>query len=829
MSAAGIAGRLAGTGVALVGIAAICLAAPGYYGFLVGTVATTAIIGVGLNILLGLAGEVSLGHAGFMSMGAYGVAILTTKAGFGFWAALPVAVTFVAIVGAVLSIPALRVTGPYLAMVTIAFGFIVDSATVEWSGLTGGASGIGGIPQPFAIGGMALTASVVCTAMLFAFAALKRSPLGLAMQAASAAPAAARSVGISLLPVRTAAFILSAAAGGLAGCLQAGLTGFIAPSSFPFTQSILFLLVVVLGGAGRTLGPLYGALAVGLLPELLSSLAEYRLLVFGAALLVVLWLAPDGIAGVVERFSRRLRHAGRPTQASPAQALVHIGGSGGGLRVDGLGVSFGGVAAVAGVDVVAPARRITSLIGPNGAGKTTLLNLVSGFQAVDTGTVHVGELAVTGAAAHRVARAGLARTFQTAQMFDGLSVLDNVRLGLLGGRWRGAAGADLARSLLRFVGYAGADDGPAGALPHVDRRLVEIARALATSPKIVLLDEPAAGLDAADTGRLEGVLRRIAGAGLAVLLVEHDMSLVMSVSDEIVVLDAGRRIATGPPAAIRTDPAVVAAYLGTTAPAPRPPRHVTGGPFLDVRNVKAGYGPLRVLDGISLEVRKGEAIAVLGPNGAGKSTLMKALSGLLRPVGGTIAIDGQLLQTLAADRVARMGLTLVPEGRQVFPNLTSRENMQLGATRLGHLDPVLFEAVLVRFPRLRPLLDRRAALLSGGEQQMLVVARGLLSEPKILLLDEPSLGLAPAIATELFHQLAELADEGMTLVVVDQMAEHTLAMADRGYVVEGGQIKQAGSADALRAAALHEIYFGAGETGRLETEPEAIDDGPRRS
>ena len=229
-----------------------------------------------------------------------------------------------------------------------------------------------------------------------------------------------------------------------------------------------------------------------------------------------------------------------------------------------------------------------------------------------------------------------------------------------------------------------------------------------------------------------------------------------------------------------------------------------------MRGLTAGYGRLGVLADLSIRVARGEAVALLGPNGAGKSTLMKALSGLLRPIGGSVLLDGTPLQDLPAHRVARLGVTLVPEGRQVFPHLSVRDNLRLGATRRPRLDPAALEDVLGRFPRLRPLLDRPAGLLSGGEQQMLAVARGLLSEPTILLLDEPSLGLAPTIATELFGQLAVLADEGMTLVVVDQMAEHALAMADRGYVIEGGRIVQSGSAVDLRTAALHDIYLGGG-------------------
>ena len=452
--------------------------------------------------------------------------------------------------------------------------------------------------------------------------------------------------------------------------------------------------------------------------------------------------------------------------------------------------------------------RITSVIGPNGAGKTTLLNLVSGFQRPDAGTVRVGKSDITGFSAPDVARAGLARTFQTAQPFASLSVLDNVRLGLLRGAWGGEAPPDLARALLALVGFAGSDARLAGTLPHVDRRLVEIARALATAPAVLLLDEPAAGLSDADTTKLGGLLQRLARASLAIVLVEHDMSLVMSISDEIVVLDAGRRIAAGAPAAVRNDPAVKAAYLGATMSTGPAAARTAGAPLLEVDGLFAGYGPLAVLDNVSLKVGRGEVIALFGPNGAGKSTLMKALSGLIRPVTGTIRLAGKDLTSLSAPLVARSGLILVPEGRQVFPQLTVAENLRLGATRRDDFAESEIEEMLDRFPALRPRLHMAAGLLSGGEQQMLAVSRGLLARPEVLLLDEPSLGLAPAVVAELFGQFTRLRDEGMTLLIVDQMADYALAIADRGYVLGGGRVVAAGIPAELRGAMLDDAYLG---------------------
>jgi ABC-type branched-subunit amino acid transport system ATPase component len=489
--------------------------------------------------------------------------------------------------------------------------------------------------------------------------------------------------------------------------------------------------------------------------------------------------------------------------------LAYISKSGGVLKVEGARVAFGGVVAVGGVDLDARSSQITSVIGPNGAGKTTLLNLISGFQVPDSGAVSVGGRVVTAKPAYEAAHAGLARTFQTAQPFAGLSVLDNVRLGLLRGSWRGEAEPALAHSLLALVGYAGGDDRPAATLSHVDRRLTEIARALGTAPDVLLLDEPAAGLDDADTEKLGALLQRLARAGLAIVLIEHDMTLVMSISDEIVVLDAGRRIAKGPPAVVRNDPLVKAAYLGGGTTATPVAARAAGTPLLDVKGLGAGYGPIAVLDNIALKVARGETVAVLGSNGTGKSTLMKSLSGLIRPVVGEIGFRGMALATLPAHRVARDGLILVPEGRQVFPRLTVAENLRLGATRRRDFHEGEIEAMLQRFPNLRPRLHTAAGLLSGGEQQMLAVARGLLARPEVLLLDEPSLGLAPAIATELFGQFRTLREEGTTLLIVDQMADHVLGFADHAYVLGGGRMVAQGKASDMRDKLLDETYLGA--------------------
>ena len=786
----------------------------GYTPFVLALVALTTVVGVGLNILVGLSGQFSIGHVGFYAIGAYVVGILTLK-GVSFWLALPAAGLVAGLVGTLLAVPAIRVSGPYLAMMTIAFAFIVEHGTIEWRELTGGQNGLMGIVQPSfgraLEGERGLSAISVALAglSLYLFHRLARGPWGKAMLAVRDSETAARAIGFNPILVKTAAFGLSALFTGLAGGLFASLMAFVAPSSFPFSQSILFLLAVIVGGAGWTLGPVVGAVVTVVLPELISSLAEYRLLIFGALLLLVLWLAPEGVLGTL---ARRL---GKPGLRKADHADFDVAAFLGRrehptLAVEGLTIAFGGIRAATEVSLTAQPGRVTAIIGPNGAGKTTVLNMIGGFYRPDAGSIRLGARELAGAPAWKAARAGIARTYQTTQLFASLGVLDNVLIGLRRGRLgnpmaSAAASPDqrIAEGLLAFVGYAGALDVPAGELAHVDRRLVEIARALATAPAVLLLDEPAAGLMRADKAALSAVLRRIADAGLAVILVEHDMTLVMGISDHVVVLDAGRPIAAGAPDAVRNDAKVKEAYLGSGERRARPravPLPEAPQVELAADGLAAGYGAVPVLQGVSFEVRRGELVALLGANGAGKSTIMRAVSGLLRPVsGGSIRLGGTSVERREAHRIAAAGVALVPEGRQVFPELSVRDNLLLGAYARRDGDVAAEAAALLeRFPRLKQRLDARAGLLSGGEQQMLAIARGLMARPRILLLDEPSLGLAPAVIDELFEVVAELRDKGITILLVDQMVAQALTAADRGYVLESGRIVREGSAAALR-------------------------------
>ena len=723
--------------VTLVAVACFLIArGNGYQTFVITMVGLTAIVGIGLNVLVGLNGQISLGHVAFYAIGAYTVGILTTAHDWSFWLALMAAGVISGIAGVLLAIPALRVRGPYLAMVTIAFAFVVEQGAAEWQDLTGGWNGLSGIPSPTLFGadigekGIGYLTVALTVLAMAAFARLSGSPWGRAMRAVRDSETASSSIGLNPMLIRTVAFGISAIAAGVAGGVYASLSNFISPESFPFFQSIVFLLVVLLGGTDRLYGPLVGACVVVLVPEFLATLGQYRLLFVGVLMLIVLRLAPTGLVGVIAGFLPQTGRRALSGQRRDVITFLASGVTGSGISAHNLAISFGGVRAVRNLSFDARAGAITSVIGPNGAGKTTALNAICGFYLPDEGSVQLGERIVSNLRSYQIPRAGIARTYQTSQLFESLSVIDNVLIalgrGILGPGSIVAAQRDveslaIAESLLAFVGYTGELAQLAGTLAHVDKRLVEIARALATRPAVLALDEPAAGLDQNDTTKIDEILRKLAAIGIAVILVEHDMELVMGVSNHVVVLDAGAKIAEGPPRAVRAEPAVRAAYLGDGEQPDRGRRRPLASskqPLLSVRSLSAGYGALTIVRNATLNIAEGELVAVLGANGAGKTTLMRALSGLIRPSEGEVQFVERRIERLATDDIASLGLILVPEGRQVFPELSVVDNLQTrglsakGGRRDGN-DRISARAVSCAqsapAPTRGPFVGRRAA------------------------------------------------------------------------------------------------------------------------
>jgi branched-chain amino acid transport system ATP-binding protein len=817
-------------GLIVVALVTIFIAPNTYYLYILGTIAITTLVGVGLNILTGLSGQVSIGHAGFFAIGAYAGSLLMTKLQWNFWLATAIAIMAAAGTGIALAAPALRVKGPHLAMVTIAFGIIVERVLIEWVDLTGGFGGIFNIPKPTVLGlqpalrDVVLLAWIAAILAVMSFAVIKKRAWGRAWQAVRDDEIAATAMGLNVLTIRLMAFAVSAAFTGLGGIFFASIVGFISPDSFTFHRSILFLLVVILGGLGTVAGSLVGAIALVILPELLNNFAEYQLLVFGILLLLTLWLTPEGVASF---FLRRF-HRSNPVYAPEMSlddlpALVVKNQNNLALEVKKMTISFGGIKALDNVDLVADAGTVTAVIGPNGAGKTTLLNLLTGFYRPQSGSVHLGELNLSNKNSLDLVRGGLSRTFQTTRLFNSLSVLDNLRVAysgnnlgnilaaLFGLERQGKKSAKELIELLGFVGYRGDINARADSLAFGDRRLVEIARALATSPQILLLDEPVAGLGQQQRDWLAKLLRRLADAGIKIIPIEHDMNLVMKISDRIIVLDNGKVICTGTPATVQSDQQVLTAYLGVSTSNLTRSHSASTSPILTIENLVAGYGDLQVLQGVSLEVRQGELIAVIGANGAGKTTLLKSIVQLLPPQSGQVLFRGQNLTKLLPQQLARRGIVLIPEGRQVFTELTVIDNLRLGAFhRRDRRIEIDIEAMFDRFPLLKELRHQPAGLLSGGEQQMLAIARGMMARPKILLLDEPSLGLASQLVASLYETLASLCDEGVSILLVDQMAQSTFSVADRIYLLDTGRIIKTGTPAQLRHdQAIANSYLGA--------------------
>jgi ABC-type branched-subunit amino acid transport system ATPase component len=579
------------------------------------------------------------------------------------------------------------------------------------------------------------------------------------------------------------------------------------------------LAMVLIGGMRSFAGPLIGAVFFLLFREYLSQYTENWLLFFGLVFVTFVLLSPSGLVGIGQRVLRWFRPPGvtaaamstrnMPSSAQPLPSFLPIYGTHD-LVADNVSKHFGGVRAVHEVSLHVKPKGLHALIGPNGAGKTSLFNLISGLYSLDTGTIKLGDHTLGKEDPTAACQVGLSRSFQITNLFKGLTVGENLRLAVMARdeqRFAMFKRSDQlhateaqTQELVKFLGVDGMEKATAEDLSYGGQRLVDMGLALGAAPYILLLDEPLAGLSANERERVGLIIRHLADH-IGVLLVEHDVDRVFELSDRITVMSMGSVLVEGPSSVVKTDARVREIYIGsgTEALANRVvPIRVGEETAIRVEGIEAFYGKSHILSGITFEAKEGEILAILGRNGAGKSTLLKSLIGMARLGAGTVEIDGKSIATPVPEVMARLGIAFVPQGRRLFPGLSVRDNLMLGRLRRSHggSDNWSDERIFEVFPRLKERYDVNVDSLSGGEQQMVAIARALVGYVKVLLLDEPFEGLSPAMTEEVFNAILRLKGE-VTMLVVDHNLDLTLALSDRALVLDRGRISHIGPAQPL--------------------------------
>jgi branched-chain amino acid transport system ATP-binding protein len=699
---------------------------------------------------------------------------------------------------------------------------------------TGGATGLLGVPFFTApVPTYTISAVVVCVLVV-----LWAGRLGRVLDAIRSDELAAECSGLRVVRIRLGLFFVSGLIAGVAGALSAGYLGFVDPSSYGVAQMNQYLMAAILGGSTTAVGPVLGGAAVSLIPHWLAWAANYTLIIFAVLVLVIIVFRPTGLitrrtlalgTRGVRRLSRsRGSKRGLARRRGRTPRYLANRESFSTLSARGIYKAYGGVEVLRGVDMDLRRGQVLGIIGANGAGKTTLVNVLTGVVPATRGRVEVvtdGHAKTVGKGSPTKAiQIGVARTFQSGRLYSGLTVLEHASL---------LPGID-ASALLELVGLTDRAHDLATSLSYGDQRRVEIARALSSRPEFLFLDEPAAGMSNEEASDVARIIRRVVDTGVGVAVIDHNVEFIRNISDQLLAMHFGAVIASGTPDEVISNPALIEAYLGTPVetaertgaidlvpvqaaepirrPAMRPAvplnERLPSPSALQVSDAVVAYGPVTAVRGVSVEVSAGEVRAIIGPNGAGKSSLLRAICGLTPLKSGTVSLCGVDVTRRLVEQRADLGLTLVPEGRGLFGSLTVEENILVGAR--GGTGSKNTGDIFDLFPALARLRKRKAGLLSGGEQQLVAIARALISKPKVLMIDEPSMGLSPVAVTGVLEVLRDLGDDAPGVLVVEQNARIALSIATMIYVLQQGKVVAAGPSDSTEIEAhAQRAYLGA--------------------
>jgi branched-chain amino acid transport system permease protein len=852
--------------------------------FYFGVALVYMIFTLSLNLLLGYAGQVSAAHAAFGAVGGFLTGYLLQGRHWNIVPAVGVGTLVALVVGALVALPALKLSVEYLILLTLAMSAVIIGFFTTFDQL-GGINGLVALPKANLFGwtwrnpsDWMLPLAVAVTVVYAICWRIGESPYGRVLKGIREDDLATRAQGKNVFRFKVSTFAITSGMAGFGGGLLASFFQLSTPGLFGFSISLSIIAMVIFGGMANLTGSVLGAGVLSVLDPILNraigmradQAGFVRLIAYGLLLIALVKLRPQGL--VPEGYSIVGRLRGRKVDTSRLEmvrvegwtpkvpesvaalaeaeeaylehgtTIVGVGAtkSVGGLdpevarerlweqspvilEVQNLTKRFGGIVAAEDLSMTLRKGTITALVGPNGAGKTTVFNLLTGFIRPDAGSVRLNGEELIGRTPDHVARRGMVRTFQDVRLFQRLSCLQNVQMAVqnqpgerllpLFFQPRRVAAAERATTerameSLRFVGMQEFAHVPTGALSYGQSKLISLARALASDAGVLLLDEPASGIDTQWVDTMLALIESLREQGRTICIVEHNLHVVGRLADHTYFMELGRISAEGTIDELTSSERLAEAYFGTVQPAvSRETVAASNGnganaPVLDVKGLQGGYGRKQVVFDIDFHVDAGEVVTILGHNGSGKSTTIKTILGLFPNMGGEVTFFGKNVSRAGSRANVKAGMALIPSERFVFPDLSVLDNLLLGGA--NELDPVRRKERMAQvyelFPVLKARTDQLAGTLSGGEQRMLSLGLLLMAGPKLLMLDEPSLGLAPVIVQQIFDTVRSLAQrEELSVLLLEQNVGQALQVTDRVYVMRSGRVILEETADQMRA------------------------------